>query len=271
MTIATDIPTRPASAPDALADTFVIAGRDLHRWRATPAVRLTNWLFPVLVMVMMGSLFGGAIAGDGANYSDVLLPGMLVVCVFFGLESTATAVATDVGRGVTDRLRTLPVARGAILGGRVVVDLLDATIGLAVVAGAGLALGWRPEASAGDVAVAAAVLLALRLAFLWLGVYLGLLAGRPESLVSVQILIWPVMFCSNVFVDPSTMPRWLGAIAEWNPLSAATTALRERFGDGPPATGFIAEHAVAISLGAGVGLAVVFAVLAVRRFDALAH
>jgi ABC-type multidrug transport system permease subunit len=109
--------------------------------------------------------------------------------------------------------------------------------------------------------------LLLRFALLWLGIYLGLVARGPEALVAVQILVWPLGFLSNAFVDPSTMPGWLGAIALWNPLSATAVAARELFGNsGWGGQGWAVEHAVLLAVLWPLALAAVFAPLAVRRY-----
>jgi ABC-2 type transport system permease protein len=133
--------------------------------------------------------------------------------MFFGLEATMIAMTTDASRGVTDRFRSLPMSQSAVLSGRSAADLLNAVLGLAVMTAAGLLVGWRFEAGIANAALAFALLLLLRLAVIWVGIYLGLRI-EAEGVVAVQILVWPVGFLSSVFVAPSTMPVWLGAIAE---------------------------------------------------------
>lgn len=253
-------------------DTLLIAGRDLRRFRTAPAARVISWLFPVLVAVMLGSLFGGALAPPGIDYYDLLMPGMLIVAAYFGIEATAAAIAADLQRGVTDRLRSMPIGRGAILGGRVLADLLDSVVAVVVVAVAGVLLGWRPQPTLSGVSTVVTLLVLLRLGFACLGIYLGLLAGRPENLMALQIVVWPILFCSNLFVDPATMPRWLGTLAEWNPLSAATTVARDRLGSpGREPNGFVAEHTLGIAWAGALALIVVFGGLALRTFAARAE
>ncbi len=125
--------------------------------------------------------------------------------------------------------------------------------------GCGLAIGWRWHHGPADALAAVALLLLLRFALLWLGIWLALVAGRPETLVAVQILVWPIGFLSSVFVAPETMPGWLGTIADWNPLSATAAATRELFGNpGWGGDSWPAEHAmllaVAVAGGAARGL-----------------
>src|SRR5699024_5217701 len=102
--------------------------------------------------------------------------------------------------------------------------------GLAVVSAAGFALGWRPDMAVPEAMAAIALLLLLRFAMLWIGVFTGLKVRSPEAMSAVQVLVWPLLFLSSVFIDTSTMPRWLGTIAEANPLSATATAVRDLFG-----------------------------------------
>ena len=131
-----------------------------------------------------------------------------------------TAIVTDAGRGITDRFRSLPMAGSAVVAGRGVADLLNAAVGLVVLMACGWAIGWGWHDGPPNALAAVALLLWLRFAMIWLGLYLGLVAGKPEAVVAVQILVWPLGFLSNAFSDPATMPGWLGTIAEWNPLSA---------------------------------------------------
>ena len=128
-------------------------------------------------------------------------------------------------------------------------------------------MGWSPHRGVGPTLAAFGLLLWLRFAFTWVGLYLGLLLRTPESAVVVQIVVWPVGFLSAAFVSPDTMPGWLGAVARLNPLSATATAVRDLFGN-PVWTA--ADGAVALALVWPAVLTAVFWPLAVRRFRALA-
>ncbi len=189
-------------------------------------------LFPVMLVLMFGYLLGGAISvPGGGSYREFLLPGMYAMTMAFGLESTMTAVATDAARGVTDRFRSMPMAPSAVVAGRSIADMLSSALGLAVMMLCGLLVGWRWHGSLGEALLAVGLLLLLRFSLLWVGIFLGLVVKGPESVAAVQILVWPVLFLSNTFVSPETMPGWLGAISEWNPLSATVAATRELFGN----------------------------------------
>jgi ABC transporter DrrB family efflux protein len=233
---------------------------------------LVGALFPVLLLLMFVYLLGGGmVVPGGGDYRDFLVPGMLALAMVFGVEATMTAVVTDTARGITDRFRSLPMAPSAVVAGRCLADMAASVVGLVVLVGAALAIGWRP-AGVGPALVAVGLLLLLRLAFLWIGIYLGLLTRDPATVTAVQILVWPFAFLSNAFVAASSMPGWLATVAEWNPVAGTVTAVRELLG-APVGTGggWATEHALLLSVAWPVVLTVVFAVLGVRRFQGLSR
>jgi ABC transporter DrrB family efflux protein len=245
-----------------MADSWTISRRDIAHWARQPGPVIVSLLFPVLVVLMFGYLFGGAInVPGGGNYREYLMPGMFAVTMLFGIESTMVAVSTDAARGVTDRFRSMPIAPGAVLIGRSIADMLNSALGLAVMIGCGLLVGWRSHGSPLATLAAIGLLLLLRLAVLWVGIYLGLVVTGPESVVMVQILVWPVAFLASTFVDPGSMPGWLGAIAEWNPLSATISATRNLFGNPGGANDTL------LALGWPVLLLMIFVPLAIRRYQ----
>lgn len=274
---APNAPNAPSSTTSAgpaswLRDASTLTRRILLHWRRRPASILLGLLFPVLMAVMFGYLFGGAMAVPGGGYTDFLIPGMLAMTMLFGLESTVLAVTTDAARGVTERIRAMPVSGLAVLAGRSWADLLNALAGLAVMAATGLAMGWRPRHGLVPALAALGLLLWLRFAFVWVGIYLGLLLKTPEAAVSVQVLVWPVGFLASVFVSPDTMPAWLGAVADWNPLSATATAVRGLFGNPAWAShSWPAGHAILLAAVWPAVLTLVFLPLAGRRYRLLAR
>ncbi|EHR52634.1 ABC-type multidrug transport system, permease component [Saccharomonospora marina XMU15] len=256
----------------AVADGWAITKRDLTHWRNQPGQFVAGQLFPVMVLLLFGLLFGGAMAVPGGGYWEFLVPGVLALTMVFGVEGTFTAVSTDVTRGVTDRFRSLPMAPSAVVVGRCTADMLNAVLSLATLTAVGLAAGWRPHGGLTATLAAFGLLLLLRLAMLWLGVYLGLVLRSAESVMALQILVWPLGFLSNTFVAPATMPGWLGTIAEWNPLSATVAATRELFGNpGWTTDSWLATHPVLAAVAwPALGIAVFFP-LSVRRYRALSH
>jgi ABC-2 type transport system permease protein len=268
MTTATIQQTPPASS--SLRDTATLTGRILQHWRRRPVSILLGLLFPVLMVLMFGYLFGGAMAVPDGDYMDFLIPGMLAMTMLFGLEAMVVAVTTDTAKGVTERIRAMPVTTTAILAGRSAADLLNAVVGLAVMVATGLLVGWTAHRGLPLALAALGLLMWLRFAFTWIGIYLGLLLKTPESAVAVQVLVWPVGFLSSAFVSPDTMPGWLGAISAWNPLSATATAIRELFGNPNwNAGGWATEHSVTLALIWPAVLTVIFLPLAARQYRAL--
>lgn len=241
----------------ALTHTLALTGRELTHWKREPWGPLFNLLFSVMTLVMFLYLFGGAI-DVGGRYVDYLLPGLLALTMMFGVESTMTAVATDARRGVTDRFRSLPVAAGVVPASRLLADLLNSAVQLAALMAIGLAFGWRPEGGPVALVVAVGLLLWLRAAMLWLGIWLGLQFRSEQAVMAVQVLVWPAAFLSGVFVPTDTMPAWLGALAAWNPVSVTAQAVRDLVTGGDAAL----LGAVAVP----AALMVVFVPLAVRSF-----
>ncbi len=253
-----------------LRESTVIAGRTLLHWRARPGAFAVQLLFPVLILLMMGGLFGGAIAGETGDYFVYVMPGMLALTMLFGIETTMTALASDATKTVTDRFRSLPIAPASVLLGRVLADLMTSVVELAALSAVGFGLGWRWENGLLPALAAYGLLLMFRFAVLWIGVFLGLAAGSPEALMGVQILVWPIGFLSTVFLDPRTMPAGLGWLAELNPLSAVATTTRELF-TGTEAAGvsWAVEHAGLHALVSQLVLIAVFAALSIRAYRGL--
>ncbi|MFI5742208.1 ABC transporter permease [Streptomyces anulatus] len=275
MSATTTVAPGPAGASSrlgwALADSWTMTRRELAHWARQPVAVLVNLVFPVMLLLMFTYLVGGGRGVDG-DPTEFLVPGMLALAMAFGLESTMLAVTQDLGKGVIDRFRSMPMVPGAVLVGRSAADMLQSTAGLAVMTGVGYAVGWRWHHGAAAALGAFGLLLLLRFAMLWVGILLAMVAGRPEMVAAVQILVWPVGFLSNVFAAPESMPGWLGAVVEWNPMSATATAVRELFGNPGGATGsWAAEHAELLAVLWPVAISAVFFPLAVARFARLSR
>jgi ABC-2 type transport system permease protein len=257
----------------AVLDAWTVTGRDLAHWVRQPATLVMNLLFMVMVVLMFGYLFGGAMTvPGGGSYREFLLPGMFALSMLFGVESTMVAVTTDAARGVTDRFRSMPMARSAVVAGRGLADMLNSVLGLGVLLACGLLVGWRWHNSAAEALAAVALLLLLRFALIWVGVYLGLLVRNPEAVMAVQILVWPLGFLSNAIAPTATMPGWLGAVAEWNPVSATVSATRELFGNpGWGGASWADQHAPLLAVLWPLLILAVFVPLAVRRWQRLSR
>lgn len=249
----------------ALTDSWTMTRRELARWGRQPVQLVVNLVFPVMLLLMFGYLIGGG-RGVSGEYRDYLIPGMLALTMAFGLEGTMIAVTRDFDKGVIDRFRSMPMANGAVLVGRSAADMLQSALALLVLIGVGTALGWRVHG--GPVAFLGAVglLLLFRFAMLWIGIHLALVAGKPEMVQAVQILVWPVGFLSNALALPDTMPGWLGTVVEWNPMSHTATAVRDLFGTPGAEPGHVWAAIVW-----PLALLAVFFPLAVRRFGRLSR
>jgi hypothetical protein len=150
--------------------------------------------------------------------------------------------------------------------------MIYSALSLVLMIGCGLAIGWRWRGSIAEALAAVGLLLLLRLAFIWVGIYLGLLAKSPEAANSVYGLLYPVTMLSNAFVAPELMPGWLGAIAAWNPLSSTITATRKLFGNpGVEPSGWLAEHAIVLAVVLPLAIMAVMLPIAVRAYQRLAR
>ncbi|QDQ12895.1 ABC transporter permease [Streptomyces spectabilis] len=256
----------------AVTDSWTMTRRELAHWARQPVQVFVGLAFPVMLLLMFNYLIGGGKGVEG-DYVDFLVPGMFALTMVFGLDATMVAVTGDLNKGVVDRFRSMPMTNGAVLVGRSVADMLQSFASLIVMMGVGLAIGWRWHGSLAGVAGAVGLLLLLRFAMLWLGIYLAMVAGKPELVAAVQVLVWPVGFFSNAFTVPGSMPEWLGAAVEWNPMSATATAVRDLFGDssGTGATSWPATHAELLAVLSPVALVALFLPLAVHRFSSLSR
>jgi ABC-2 type transport system permease protein len=257
----------------AATDGWTVTRRYLTHLARQPFQVVMMVAFPILMMLMFGYLLGGGmVVPGGGAYLDFLMPGMFAMTMLFGMSTTMVAVLDDAAKGVTDRFRSLPMAQSAVLVGRSTADMLNSAIGLAAIIGCGLVVGWRPHGTVVETVAAIALLLLLRFALLWIGIYLGLVIKTPTVVPVVQTLEFPLGFLSTAFVASSTMPAWLGAAAEWNPLSSTVTATRDLFGNpGAGGDSWIAGHATLMAVVWPLALLTIFAPLSVRRYRRLSN
>ncbi|MDI3418456.1 ABC transporter permease [Streptomyces luteolus] len=256
----------------AFTDSWTMTRRELAHWARQPVQIVVGLAFPVMLLLMFGFLIGGG-AGVEGDYREYLVPGMFALTMAFGLDATMVAVTQDLEKGVIDRFRSMPMFDGAVLVGRAAADMLQSALSLAVLIGVGLAVGWRWHGSFAAFLGAVGLLLLFRFAMLWLGIHLAMVAGKPELVMAVQILVWPIGFLSNAFATPESMPGWLGATVEWNPMSATATAVRDLFGNegGVTSASWAYEHAQLLAVLWPLLLIGVFFPLAVRRFTRLSR
>jgi ABC transporter DrrB family efflux protein len=210
-----------------VADTLVMAARQLKRIRRTPDELVTSFVEPILLVVLFRYVFGGAITVHGTSYSNFLLPGIMVQSIILGSLFSGVGIATDLQRGLVDRFRSLPMAKSAVLTGRLVADLVRSTVIVIAVWTVGLAVGFRPSGSAWDWLGAIGLLLIGSFMFSWFSALQGVLLRSIEA-VQQAFLIWalPFMFASSAFVPTSTLPDWLRPFVEHQPVSVLIDAIR---------------------------------------------
>ena len=263
--------SEPGPVRRALSDAATLTLRVLLYYRHSPGLVAVSLAAPVGMLVVFGYVFGSAMNVPGSGgYLDFLIPGLYVLIAVNGIMPSMVGAARDIGLGITDRLRSMPISRPAALLGQTLADFMVAAVVLALMVGAGLAAGWRIHDGVARALAALGLLLLFRFVMTWVGIYLGLLAGREDIASQAAVLIFPVGMITNVYVPTGGMPAWLRTIADWNPISAVAAACRDLFGNALPAVGadpWPLRHPVAATLGWSALLLAVFAPLAVRKFS----
>jgi ABC-2 type transport system permease protein len=215
------------SRTNALSASLTFGWRALLKIKHIPEQLFDVTAFPIMFTLMFTYLFGGAISGSTSEYLQFLLPGILVQTVVFITMYTGMGLTTDVSKGVFDRFRSLPVWRPAALVGALLGDVLRYTMASTIVIVLGLVLGFRPAGGALGVLLSVAVLLVFSFSLSWIWTTLGLILRTPNSVMMASFLVlFPLTFASNIFVDPKTMPPWLEAIVNANPVTHLVTVAR---------------------------------------------
>ncbi|WP_216216359.1 ABC transporter permease [Amycolatopsis aidingensis] len=263
--------TRGGGLLAALGDGLTVLQRNLLKFKHQPGQIVATFAFPLISVILFGYVFGSAIPiSGGVDYREYLMPGLFVMGTVFGLVGSLTVIAKDNGLGVMDRFRSMPMSRIAVPFGQTAADLLIAAGSLLVMAGCGLLFGWRAHNGLGATLGAFGLLLLLQYAVSWIGVYFGSLVKDEETAAKISPLVMPVTMISNVFVPTEGMPAILRTIADWNPVSAATMACRELFGNMPALppgeAAWPMANPVLATVGWSVLLLLIFVPLAVRRF-----
>ena len=252
---------RRPSLASAVANSFTLAWRSVLKIKTNPEDLFGLWLQPIMYLVLFTYVFGGAIAGGTHQYLQFSLPGILVLSVVFATLGTGMMLSQDISTGVFDRFRTLPIVRWAPLAGAILGDLVRYLISILVTLGFGYVLGFRVQTSVLAAVTGCLLLMAFAFALCWMSALLGVLAKSAQG---VQwwgfLLMFPLVFGSNILTSTKSMPGWLQAFVKVNPVTYLTEAERALFIGGPAAT------AVERSLLWAVGIFVVFAPLAVAAY-----
>ncbi|MGC4864915.1 ABC transporter permease [Micromonospora sp. DT53] len=213
--------------PGALSATLTLAWRAAIKAKNTAVEQLFDaMMMPIVFLLIFNYLFGGAFAGSTDNYLQVFLPGVLVMAAVMQTMATGHTISLDIAKGIFDRFRSMPFWQPASLVGTMVTDLGRYLVTLTLTAVLGLALGFRPGAGAVGLVLAMLLILAFAFAFAWIFTTVSLLVRSPDSIQAQSMLLMAVVFCSNIFVESSTMPGWIRAIVDVNPISHLATAVR---------------------------------------------
>jgi oleandomycin transport system permease protein len=249
----------------AAANALVLTRRNLLQARGNPQLIVFTAVTPILFVLLFVFVFGGAIAGPSRDYVQYVIPGIIVQTVTFGTALTGLSINQDVARGIVDRFRSMPIARSAVLAGRILADAVRAAVTVVVILAVAVPLGFRLGSGplAGLAAVALAV--AFGVALSWVAATVGLVVRNPETAQAAGFLwMFPLTFASSAYAPAATMPGWLQPFVEANPISVTSDALRALLTGGP------ARTPVLWSLAWIAGLVLVFAPLAVGRYRRLA-
>ncbi|MEU8670993.1 MULTISPECIES: ABC transporter permease [Streptomyces] len=273
---------RPAGGiTKSVRDSLVVAKRNLIRMTRIPEMVIFGLIQPIMFVVLFTYVFGGSISIGGSTdpqlYKEFLMAGIFAQTVTFATAGAGAGIADDMHKGLIDRFRSLPMARGAVLTGRTLADLVQTTLTLVVLAGVALIVGWRTHENLAKVICGFLLLLLLGYAFSWIGALIGLSVRTPEAATSGGLIwLFPLTFISNAFVPVTGMPTFLQHVAEWNPFSATVAGARELFGNTMPGvpksvTGaWPMEHPILASVIWSVLIIVVFRTLAVRKYRSAA-
>ncbi|WP_199613617.1 ABC transporter permease [Paenibacillus alkalitolerans] len=224
--VAMAVRMRP-SRPGPLSTSLTFGWRALLKIKYVPEQLFDVTAFPIMFTLMFTFLFGGALAGSTSEYLQFLLPGILVQSVSIITIYTGMSINTDISKGIFDRFRSMPLWRPSVLAGAMFGDVARYLMASIVIVVLGVILGFRPEGGFAGIVLAVLILLLFAFSLTWPFTALGLVLRTPNTVMMAGMtILFPLTFVSNVFVDPQTMPTWLQAIVNVNPISLTATAVR---------------------------------------------
>ena len=252
-------------------DSLIVAKRNMIRIKRVPDIMVFVLLQPLMFVLLFAYVFGGSIDIAGGNYREFLIAGIFSQTVVFGATFTGSGLAEDLQKGLINRFRSLPMSRSAVVAGRTISDVVYNALSVVVMSLAGLAVGWRIRGSVLDAVAGYALLLFFAYAFSWVMACIGLVVPTPEVVNNASFMVlFPMTFIANTFVPSDNLPGALRTIAEWNPISTLTHAVREMFGNipagTPEPTSWPLQNSVLYSLVWAFALIVVFAPVATRLY-----
>ena len=209
-------------------DTYIVMRRNLTQLTRQPQLLIFATIQPVMFLLLFTYVFGGAIRfSTGGDYIRFLLPGIIIQTIIFASTNTTVGLSVDLSQGMIDRFRSLPMSRAAVLAGRTTADTVRGTLTISIMMVAGYFIGFRFE-DWGTGLLGILLAIAFGHAFTWIGATIGLYVKDPEA-AQVAGFIWmfPLTFASSIFVPTMTMPDWLRAFAENQPVSIVASAVRD--------------------------------------------
>jgi ABC-2 type transport system permease protein len=257
-----------------VSDSLALAGRNLEHVRQIPEKLIDVTLQPIMFTVLFAYVFGGVIAVPDGNYREYLIGGVLVQSLGFGVMGPATSIATDLGEGVVDRFRSLPMSLASYLAGHIVAEMAAIAIAVTVLSLSGLVVGWRIHSDLWHALAGYGVVFLFAFAMLWCGTLLGIIVRSPDAAQGLVFMtVFPLTFLATTFVPIGGFSPFLRIIAAWNPISAVAAAVRGLFGNPTGSMAGVVEawplrHPVQASVAWCLLIIAVTMPLALRRFRA---
>lgn len=260
---------RPRGPRMVVHDGAIVAWRNLIQLTRTPGLIVFTLIQPVMFVVLFNYVFGGAIGTalpPGVSYAQFLIPGVMVQALVFGSSNTSVGLADDLQKGIVDRFRSLPIARSAVLSGRIAADSARLAVVALVIVTVGLLIGFRFEGNLVESVLMVLVAVAFGSAMCWIQANIGLLVPNVETAQTAGFVwLFPTVFISSVFTPVQTMPGWLQVVARNNPVTLVAN-LQRALSLGEPMPGSTwASMSLPVALWI-VGIVAVFAPAAVARY-----
>ncbi|TKV29315.1 ABC transporter permease [Arthrobacter sp. NamB2] len=255
------------------SDGWTVTKRNLIKLKRSPDMLVFAVLQPIMFVLLFSQIYGGSIQVEGSDYTQYLMAGIFAQTVIFGSTFSGSAMAQDLKDGIIDRFRTLPMSSSAVLVGRTNSDLVLNTLSVVIMMGTGALVGWRVNTSPASMVAGIGLLLLFSYAFSWVMALLGMSVKSPEVINNASFMIlFPLTFISNAFVQAQNLPGPLEAFANWNPVSALVQAVRELFGNTgtvPVPDAWPMQNAVLTVLVGAILMLVVFVPLCIRKFASI--
>ena len=269
----TPTPHRQSELSMWFSDGWTVTKRNLIKLRRSPDMLVFAILQPIMFVLLFSQIYGGSIQVEGSDYTQYLMAGIFAQTVIFGSTFSGSAMAQDLKDGIIDRFRTLPMSPSAVLIGRTNSDLVLNTLSVVIMMLTGLVVGWRINTSPLEALAGVGLLLLFSYAFSWVMALLGMSVKSPEVINNASFMIlFPLTFISNAFVQPQNLPSALETFANWNPVSWFVQAVRELFGNTgsvPVPDAWPMQNALVTILIGVVLMLVVFVPLCIRKFASI--